>query len=73
MAKPAFTSDTFIIDSGVVEGQTIAKWTQDWWTWALNLKTDDNPFTKPDGTRVATNNDGSVFFFAGHQEAVSRP
>lgn len=60
----------FTIDSGVVDGQTIAKWTQDWWTWALNLPTSNSPFTQPDGTHTATNNSGPVFFIAGVQQSA---
>jgi hypothetical protein len=72
VAKPGFSSDTFTVDSGVVGGQTIAKWTQDWWTWALNSSTTDSPFTQPDGTHVAANHndDGGVFFIAGVQQSA---
>ena len=72
MAKPGFSSDTFTVDSGVVDGQTIAKWTQDWWTWSLNSSTSDSPFTQPDGTHVAANHngDGGVFFIAGVQQSA---
>jgi len=71
MAKPGFQTDTFTIETGVVDGQTIAKWTADWWTWALNLKTGsvDDPFTQPDGTHIGgVLNDGPVVFIPGVQQ-----
>ena len=74
MAKAGFTTDNFTIDTGVVDGQTIAKWTSDWWTWALNLKTGggDDPFTQPDGTHIGNHmggpNDGPVVFIPGVQQ-----
>ena len=59
---------SFTIDNGVVDGQTIAKWTGDWWKWALNLNTADSPFTQPDGQHMGVQNDGPVFFIAGVQQ-----
>ena len=55
----------FTIDTGMVDGKTIAEWTQDWWKWSLNLTDGQNPFTHPNGNFTDVNNDGSVFFIAG--------
>jgi len=52
------------ITPNVVAGKTISQWTQDWWTWAVNLPTDQNPFTHPEGNFASVNNDGPVFFIA---------
>jgi hypothetical protein len=62
MAKPGFTTDYFTVDSGVVDGQTISKWTEDWWKWALNSPTDNNPFNGS-GSMGANQNPGSPVFF----------
>ena len=58
----------FTIDHGTVDGQTIAQWTQDWWTWALNLPVKDsapgasNPFQDPSGGSASAGQSGPVFF-----------
>src|SRR5215471_1838627 len=58
----------FTIDHGIVDGQTIAQWTQDWWTWALNLPIKDsapgasNPFQDPSGGSASAGQSGPVFF-----------
>jgi len=58
----------FTIDHGIVDGQTIAQWTQDWWTWALNLPVKDsapgasNPFQDPSGGSASAGQSGPVFF-----------
>jgi hypothetical protein len=58
----------FTIDHGTVDGQTIARWTQDWWTWALNLPIKDsapgasNPFQDPSGGSAGAGQSGPVFF-----------
>lgn len=66
MAQPGFETDGFTIDTGVVDGQTIAKWTSDWWTWSLNLETGNDPFTSPDGSHIG--NYGPVVFLPGVQQ-----
>ena len=61
-------SNFTIIDHGTVDGQTIAQWTQDWWTWALNLPIKDsapgasNPFQDPSGGSASAGQSGPVFF-----------
>jgi len=56
----------FTIDHGTVDGQTIAQWTQDWWTWALNLPIKhsgaSNPFQDPSGGSASAGQSGPVFF-----------
>jgi hypothetical protein len=61
------TSD-FTIDNGLVDGETIAKWTQEWWKWALSLPSDANPFTHPDGSFAGMNNNGPIYFIAGQSQ-----
>lgn len=55
----------FTIDTGVVDGKTIAEWTTDWWKWALQLPIATNPFTDTTGQFAGENNNGPVFFIAG--------
>jgi hypothetical protein len=74
----------FTIDHGTVDGQTIARWTQDWWTWALNLPFKDsappgesNPFQDPSGESASAGQSGPqsrpVFFLQSNtsQDNVS--
>jgi hypothetical protein len=64
----------FTIDHGTVDGQTIAQWTQDWWTWALNLKTGaSNPFQDQSGGSAGADQSGPVFFLQSNtsQDNVS--
>jgi hypothetical protein len=53
------------IDHGRVEGKTISKWTADWWKWILNLPSNANPLTVPNGAFTGANNTGPMFFIAG--------
>jgi hypothetical protein len=53
-----------------VLGQSIAQWTADWWTWALQAPTarvtyEGNPLTDTTGEFANVNNDGPVFFVPG--------
>jgi len=58
----------FTIDHGTVDGQTIAQWTQDWWTWALNLKTGaSNPFQDQSGGSAGADQSGPVFFLQSNK------
>jgi hypothetical protein len=72
----------FTIDHGTVDGQTIAQWTQDWWTWALNLPFKDsappgesNPFQDPSGASASAGQSGPVFFLQSNksQDNVNVP
>jgi hypothetical protein len=72
MAKNPTASGSKLLDDpeihsshDLVAGQTISKWTQDWWTWAVNMTDGANPFSHPDGNFAGVNNDGSVFFISG--------
>lgn len=47
------------------EGQSIAEWTEAWWTWALQAPAASNPLTDETGEFAQVNNDGPVFFIAG--------
>jgi hypothetical protein len=55
----------YTIDSGVVDGKTIAQWTQEWWKWALNNPLDSNPLSDTSGGLASLNNNQPVFFVAG--------
>jgi hypothetical protein len=61
----------FRIDNGIVDGKTIAQWTQEWWKWALDNPVDadhpigSNPLSDTSGALAGLNNNQSVFFIAG--------
>jgi hypothetical protein len=49
----------------LVDGTTIAQWTQDWWTWLWQDPSSKNPTTDQTGGYANVHNNGSVFFIAG--------
>jgi hypothetical protein len=55
----------FTIVKGMVDGQTIATWTQDWWTWALQAPYVTNPLLDTTGAYAGINNNEPVYFVAG--------
>ena len=57
---------SFSLDKGMVAGETIAQWTQKWWTWALQAPADQNPLLDTTGAFAdgSTNTD-AVFFIGG--------
>jgi hypothetical protein len=55
----------FKLDSGMVAGETIAQWTQKWWTWALQAPANQNPLLDTTGSFAHVNNTDSVFFIGG--------
>jgi hypothetical protein len=63
----AFTIDD---PSAIVDGKTIAQWTQDWTTWGLQAPVNTNPLTDPNGGFAHVDNTGSVFFIAGNFNGV---
>ena len=73
----AATSGTYTIDdpNAIVEGKTIAQWTQDWWTWALQSPAHQNALDDTTGQYANVGNGDhrsaqipdhpGVFFIAG--------
>lgn len=55
----------FSLDRGMVAGETIAQWTQKWWTWALQAPANQNPLLDTTGSFAHVNNTDSVFFIGG--------
>jgi len=51
--------------NGMVAGETIAQWTQDWWTWALQSPAATSPQMDTTGAFANVNNSGAMFFVAG--------
>jgi hypothetical protein len=47
-----------------VFGDTIAEWTEEWWTWVLQNPLDGNPQFDTTGASAGLNNEGPVFFVA---------
>ena len=61
---------TFGDSDTVVDGKTIAQWTGDWWTWALQAPAHQNAIDDHTGKYAGVDNnvgaqDPSVFFIAG--------
>jgi hypothetical protein len=57
-----------IVDpDSVVDGYTVAQWTEEWWKWAVSSPAENNPvFADETGEYAHLNNDNeSVFFIAG--------
>jgi hypothetical protein len=50
---------------GMVAGETVAQWTQDWWTWVLQSPDTANPTEDPTGAFATNNNGAAMFFIAG--------
>ncbi|HSU05752.1 MAG TPA: hypothetical protein VLI93_09280 [Acetobacteraceae bacterium] len=55
----------FTIEKGLVDGKTIAEWTENWWTWALQAPANHNPLLDNTGSFAGTDNFGPVFFIGG--------
>ena len=55
----AATSGTYTIDdpNAIVEGKTIAQWTQDWWTWAIQSPAHQNALDDPTGMYANVGNE----------------
>ncbi len=62
---PGGSSYTIDELKGMVDGKTIAQWTQDWWTWVFQSSASANPLEDADGAFANNNNSGPVFFVAG--------
>src|ERR1700759_5796917 len=50
---------------GMVAGETVSQWTQDWWTWALQSPAATSPMVDPTGANAGINNTGDMFFIGG--------
>jgi hypothetical protein len=67
----AANSGTYTIDdpNAIVDGKTIAQWTQDWWTWALQSPAHQNALDDKTGMYANVGNEQGdhpgVFFIAG--------
>jgi hypothetical protein len=70
MATPNSTP-SFTIDHGMVDGQTIAQWTADWWTWALQADAKTNPLLDSTGAFANVNNGGPVYFIGGTENGTA--
>ena len=59
-------ADTLVLQShGMVAGETVAQWTQDWWTWALQSPAANSPMLDSTGANANVNNSGAMFFIGG--------
>jgi len=54
-----------LLSHGQVAGETIAQWTQDWWTWALQTPAATSPMLDQTGAFAGVNNTGDMFFIGG--------
>jgi hypothetical protein len=49
----------------VIGGETISKWTEDWWTWVVQSQTSQNPLSDATGAFATIGNDNPNMFFIG--------
>ena len=49
-----------------VAGQSLAEWTADWWRWAFETPTGQNPLADTTGANAGVNQPKNVFFLAGN-------
>jgi MYXO-CTERM domain-containing protein len=57
---------TIYAPDAIVAGQSIADWTEGWWTWAAGLPDPGNAFDDQTGALAHQNNNGPVFYAAGY-------
>jgi len=50
---------------GVIAGQNISQWAEDWWTWQLQAPFGTNPLLDASGVDANYNNNGPIFFLGG--------
>jgi hypothetical protein len=70
LATGSATAQTILPPGSVVEGKTIAEWTQDWWTWWFSFPAaiepfGDEPLTDEVGDHAYDGQSGPVFFING--------
>lgn len=65
MAAQAASAATVLPPGSIVAGKSIADWTADWWTWALQAPSNQSPLADTTGAFAGVNNGGPVFFIAG--------
>jgi hypothetical protein len=63
--SPARAAYTIYAPGATVAGQSIADWTEGWWTWAASLPGTGNAFDDTSGALAHQNNNGPVFYVAG--------
>lgn len=60
------TANSLVYQSnGLIAGETISQWTQDWWTWALQTPYTSSPMLDTTGAFAGVDNDRAVYFIAG--------
>lgn len=62
---PTATVPNIYAPHSTVRGQTLAKWTEDWWRWDLKYEIADSPSTDQTGDQAWRGNTGKVFFLTG--------
>lgn len=62
--QPA-SATTVLAPGSIVAGKSVADWTADWWTWALQAPAAQSPLADTSGAFAGVNNGGPVFFIAG--------
>ncbi len=62
---PTFPDSELLPSDGMVAGETISQWTQDWWTWVLQSQFATSAQFDTSGAFASTGNFGSMFFIAG--------
>jgi hypothetical protein len=65
LALPTASATTIYAPNAIVASQSIADWTEGWWTWAASLPATGNAFDDSSGALAHQNNNGPVFYVAG--------
>jgi hypothetical protein len=54
----------------IVDGKSIAQWTENWWQWALQAPAGNGPLDSSSPEATHFNNNGKIFFIAGGPNAT---
>jgi PEP-CTERM motif len=65
LCSAAKAGPDFTLTRSSFDGEPLAQWTQNWWTWALQAPFATNPLLDTTGAYAGVDNNGPVFFIAG--------
>ena len=65
MAKPIIVNNPVLPTNGMVGGETVSEWTEDWFKWAWNTP-GPSPLTDTTGALADVNQPTGMFFIAGN-------
>jgi len=62
---PTLANATVLPSHGMIDGETLSQWTQDWWTWAVQTPVATSPMLDTTGAYAGVDNTAAMFFLAG--------